>query len=164
MMSNPSGAKRGPGGNRLCRWCGTEVVKPRICWCSDGCVHEYRIRSHSGYARSQVRKRDKGICSECGLDTIKLRRDMGRGTLEQQRQRMVWFGIKPSSHVPTLWEADHILPVAEGGGACGLENYRTLCLWHHKAATAKLHKRLAVARKAAKRAATTTLFNRPKPK
>ena len=25
------------------------------------------------------------------------------------------------------WEADHIVPVADGGGECGLDNYRLLC-------------------------------------
>lgn len=31
------------------------------------------------------------------------------------------------------WEADHIIPVFKGGGACGLNNYQTLCLNCHKA-------------------------------
>lgn len=30
------------------------------------------------------------------------------------------------------WEADHILPVFMGGGACGLENLQTLCKDCHK--------------------------------
>ena len=30
-----------------------------------------------------------------------------------------------------LWQADHIIPVAEGGGLCGLENMRTLCTFCH---------------------------------
>jgi hypothetical protein len=40
------------------------------------------------------------------------------------------------------WEADHIVPVVEGGGLCGLENYRTLCSVCHKKVTAALRKRL----------------------
>src|SRR5207248_244912 len=32
----------------------------------------------------------------------------------------------------SCWEADHIQAVAEGGGQCGLENYRTLCFICHK--------------------------------
>jgi len=43
----------------------------------------------------------------------------------------------------SLWEADHIVPVSEGGGACGLDNYRTLCLPCHKAETKLLKTRLA---------------------
>jgi len=38
----------------------------------------------------------------------------------------------------SLWQADHITPVVEGGGGRGLENLRTLCLRCHKAATAEL--------------------------
>lgn len=42
----------------------------------------------------------------------------------------------------SLWQADHIKPVVEGGGGCGLDNYRTLCLRCHKGATAELaHRR-----------------------
>lgn len=42
----------------------------------------------------------------------------------------------------TLWEADHAVPVAEGGGGCGLENYRTLCVPCHTKASAELMRRL----------------------
>lgn len=46
------------------------------------------------------------------------------------------------------WEADHIVPVAEGGGQCGPENYRTLCYRCHAEETKKLRARLAAKRKA----------------
>lgn len=29
------------------------------------------------------------------------------------------------------WHADHILPVYKGGGQCGIENFRTLCVACH---------------------------------
>lgn len=48
------------------------------------------------------------------------------------------------------WEADHIVPVIEGGGECDISNLRTLCLPCHRAETAKLARRRADARKAAK--------------
>jgi 5-methylcytosine-specific restriction protein A len=41
------------------------------------------------------------------------------------------------------WEAHHIIPVSEGGGQCGLENYQTLCIACHKIETAKLARRRA---------------------
>jgi hypothetical protein len=41
-----------------------------------------------------------------------------------------------------LWDADHILPVAEGGGECDLDNIRTLCLLCHRTATKELRARL----------------------
>lgn len=31
------------------------------------------------------------------------------------------------------WQADHILPVRDGGGCCGLENIQTLCRYCHEA-------------------------------
>jgi hypothetical protein len=49
-----------------------------------------------------------------------------------------------------LWEADHIVPVVEGGGECGIENYRTLCIACHRAETAKLAARRAVKRRGEK--------------
>lgn len=51
--------------------------------------------------------------------------------------------------VRSLWDADHILQVKEGGGECGLDNYRTLCLWCHKRATALYAKERAERRKVA---------------
>lgn len=51
-----------------------------------------------------------------------------------------------SSH-SVRWEADHIVPVAEGGGSCGLANYRTLCIKCHGVESGKLRKRLNQRRK-----------------
>lgn len=41
-----------------------------------------------------------------------------------------------------LWQADHRIPVAEGGGECDISNYRTLCTACHQQETAALHRRL----------------------
>lgn len=45
-----------------------------------------------------------------------------------------------------VWEADHIVPVVEGGGGCTPDGYRTLCLPCHRSETAKLATRRARAR------------------
>jgi 5-methylcytosine-specific restriction endonuclease McrA len=42
----------------------------------------------------------------------------------------------------TLWDADHIVPVIEGGGECDLENLRTLCLSCHRLAIEELRERM----------------------
>jgi hypothetical protein len=48
------------------------------------------------------------------------------------------------------WEADHIVPVVEGGGECGIDGYRTLCVPCHKTVTANLAARLAEKRRLAR--------------
>lgn len=44
------------------------------------------------------------------------------------------------------WEVDHIVPVAEGGGQCGPDNYRTLCCRCHLVVTNELRQRLRKAK------------------
>ncbi len=51
--------------------------------------------------------------------------------------------------LPT-WQADHIVPVVEGGGLCGLDGYRTLCDDCHKAETRKLAAKRAHEKRCAK--------------
>ena len=60
---------RGPNGRILCRWFNLETPPGRRTFCSDWCVHEWRLRTDPGYLRDQVFERDKGICAACGLDT-----------------------------------------------------------------------------------------------
>lgn len=57
------------------------------------------------------------------------------------------------------WDADHIVPVVEGGGECGLDNYRTLCHPCHKKATAELAKRRAEQNRKEKRIQSGDLFD-----
>jgi len=56
----------------------------------------------------------------------------------------------PKLAAGSFWQMDHRLPVAEGGGSCGLDNLRTLCTPCHAVETARLAQRLAGARKADK--------------
>lgn len=46
----------------------------------------------------------------------------------------------------SFWQADHIVPVSEGGGGCDLDGFRTLCVACHKPVTAALAARTAAAR------------------
>lgn len=48
------------------------------------------------------------------------------------------------------WEADHIVPVQDGGGACGLDNYQTLCIGCHRCKTAEQARRVAEQRRLAR--------------
>lgn len=69
--------------------------------------------------------------------------------LEQARLWLweLWTGHAVVNTHGSLWQADHVVPVSEGGGASGLDNYRTLCLPCHKAVTKELASRLAAARR-----------------
>ena len=42
------------------------------------------------------------------------------------------MAVKSITTRRSLWDADHIRPVAEGGGQCDLDNLRTLCLLCHR--------------------------------
>lgn len=138
--TDPASLPQGPNGRALCRWCSLEVPPGRRTFCSDWCVHEWRLRSDPGYLREQVLARDRGVCAQCGLDTLaehrRLRRLRGAARL---RAEIDW-GLNGNPR-KSLWDADHVLPVSEGGGECDLANLRTLCLKCHRQATAALRAR-----------------------
>ena len=131
--------ERGPNGRGICRWCGVEVPKGRRTFCGGSCVHEWRLRTDPGYLRDQVRARDRGICAICELDTIKFFRRFQKLSAAKRRGLRRRLDIHPGRR--SFWDADHIQPVAEGGGECDLSNIRTLCLWCHHDETAKLQQR-----------------------
>ena len=121
------------------------MPKGRLTFCSDFCVHEWRLRTDPGFLRDQTFARDKGVCAACGVDAaaayLELKRSRGAG-----RSRLLQhWGLKSITR-RTLWDADHIVPVAEGGGACDLSNIRTLCVRCHRDATRELRARLAMKR------------------
>ena len=131
----------GETGRCLCRWCALEVPRGRFTFCSDWCVHEWRLRSNPGYLREQVLRRDKGICSDCGVDILSAYRQIRKARGARRSELLARWGLKRATR-RSLWDADHILPVAEGGGECDLANIRTLCLLCHRKATAELRMRL----------------------
>ncbi len=129
----------------FCRWCGGKLQGRRTSWCGEDCLDEFFIRGGTGI-RHQVWLRDRGVCAECGIDI-----GSAQGYLTKLHilnfHNFAWGnkGIYKSSdwgpwwdvHL-NWWEADHIIPVIEGGGCCGLENYQTLCIRCHKEDTKKL--------------------------
>jgi 5-methylcytosine-specific restriction endonuclease McrA len=131
---------KGPYGRHLCRWCSLEVPQGRVTFCSAWCVEEWRLRSDPGYLREKVLERDRGICAGCGIDCLDAQRQLKRLRGAPRLKASLDWGLGPGSR-KSLWDADHIVPVVEGGGECDLENLRTLCLKCHRAATAELRKR-----------------------
>jgi 5-methylcytosine-specific restriction enzyme A len=132
---------KGPHGRHLCRWCSLEVPKGRLTFCSDYCVVEWRLRTDPGYVRQQVLDRDKGICAVCQADCLaEWRRIMRLRGVARHKAFLDWSLNRRFRR--SLWDADHIVPVVEGGGECDLSNLRTLCLKCHRAATTALRERL----------------------
>jgi 5-methylcytosine-specific restriction protein A len=137
----PAEVERSAAGRPLCRWCRSEVPKRRRTFCSDGCVHEWKLRTDPGYLREKVFARDKGVCAACGVDTVASRRDARKLDYAARRQFLKTWGLRENSR-KSLWDADHVVPVAEGGGQCDLSNMRTLCIKCHAVATAALRNRI----------------------
>lgn len=129
---------KGENGRCLCRWCNLEVPSSRHTFCSDWCVEEWKLRSNPGHLRERVFERDRGVCAVCAIDCVaELHRVKRLRGASRARAAAEWrIGSRKS-----LWDADHILPVSEGGGECDLSNMRTLCLKCHRAYTAQLRER-----------------------
>jgi hypothetical protein len=132
--------ERGPNGRGVCRWCHVEVPGGRRTFCSDSCVHEWKLRANPGYLRDCVLSRDRGVCAICGLDTIEFYRRFQLVPARKRRALRSQLGMHANRR--SFWDADHIVPVAEGGGECDLSNIRTLCLWCHQDSTLQLRRRL----------------------
>jgi 5-methylcytosine-specific restriction endonuclease McrA len=122
-----------------CRWCGEAIlhsdgekagtINRRRRWHPE-CVEIYNA-SDPREARRRIRRRDRGICAECRVDTYAVRREIkkiGRGRTRELRSR----GYKPRQ---SLWELDHIVPLIDGGTHDD-ENLQTLCTPCHTRKTA----------------------------
>ncbi|CAM9133832.1 unnamed protein product [Scytosiphon promiscuus] len=151
-----SAMEKGEKGFPLCRFCNEEVSSARRTFCSNGCIHEHRIRTQGSYVRKCLLTRDGGKCSVCGIDAAghykRARAAWMSGTsLASKRQTVAKemvgtpFEGKVLSEGATrrppqgkFWHADHIIPVVRGGGQCSLKNYRTLCVPCHATATKTL--------------------------
>lgn len=138
-----------------CAWCGGPGRRG-LKYCSEACVDEANIRASGTVVQSMVFRRDQGVCAACGIDCHYIKTTAARlclypfggrawGVFNPWNNRGQWGSWATTSH--QYWQADHIIPVAEGGGVCGLDNYRTLCLRCHKLDTAELAGRLADERK-----------------
>lgn len=147
----------GPRITGICTWCKGPVKKPKRYWCSDECVHEYKIRSDSAYARVHVLERDQGVCRGCGIDTVAIYEafENARKTAVADinaRFEALGFSLDLQSYERFvqprhMWEMDHITAVVEGGGSCGLDGLQTLCQRCHKAKTKEMATRRARERK-----------------
>ena len=152
-----------------CTWCGRQVTGRKVSWCSKACVEAFRQVNDPEHIRRLIYRRDHGVCRCCGFDTDKLLRilwwSITSNSLPRARspktllRKLRWQHLG-DIHIHELsqqlfgcslrrvpWEADHIVPVVEGGGQQGLSSYRTLCLLCHKIRTRRLARRLAQQRR-----------------
>jgi 5-methylcytosine-specific restriction protein A len=144
--ADPGTLPRGSNGRCLCRQCGLEVPKGRRTFCGGPCVEEWRLKTDPSFLRNRVWKRDKGRCARCGLRCRDLEKSLGllRQVLSRLGQSRLYGSLRKALKVQSrhsLWDADHIRAVAEGGGECGLENMQTLCLWCHRDKTSAVRRR-----------------------
>lgn len=132
-------------GRWVCVWCGKLLTGRKMKYCSVQCRKEVEIRCGVG-VRWAVRDRDKEVCARCGCDCRSItnalhqlqfgvsrmapRRYKRRGHLADA------LGLTPLELDKSLWEAHHKKAVKDGGGACGLDNFETICIWCHKKETA----------------------------
>lgn len=129
-------------GFTACRWCEGDVKPPKRTMCSPECVHEILIRTNNRYMREFIYNRDKGICSICNIDTKKIAKTALTLFGDERIQYLKEHKITPKRKIwkrkfgGGLWDADHIIAVKDGGGCCGADNIRTLCISCHKTRTA----------------------------
>lgn len=131
---------KGSQGRNLCRWCNLEVPQGRFTFCSQFCVEEWRLRTDPGFLRDRAFERDRGLCALCGVDAHAAWRELRQSRGVKRVRLLTRWGMKSLSR-RTLWDADHILPVVEGGGECDLLNIRTLCILCHRKVTSELRGR-----------------------
>lgn len=134
-------------GRRLCCHCGAPIGKGRRDWCSDECAQRYLIATgDQGACRRWIRdaqnpgwrtRSNPGhlqvVCELCRVDCAPL-----------TPPPLLCHGYWPAT--PLRWEADHRVPIVEGG-ALAPENLRCLCRSCHKRVTAELRARLAARRR-----------------
>ena len=162
--ANPSEAfpnRKDADGRPLCAVCGKVLSGRARRYCSLKCREQCHVATMPSLARLRVHQRDHGICANCGCDTEKLARIIqlaggdkwaGWRILSQDWQDVHNLTMEMGFTTLHFWEMDHIIPVSEGGGLCGLDNLRTLCVPCHRAETR------ALARRRAQRNLTTPLF------
>jgi len=135
---------------KLCAYCGGDLSAasrlPGVSstYCSRECAEQGRLkRGWGNQLRAQLFALEGGVCRLCSVDGHAL---FTRVLALEPAERLNalcnanWKLPKSAKALDRLlqnpkegdfWQADHILAVAEGGGSCGIENLRTLCVPCH---------------------------------
>lgn len=139
-----------------------DISNPSLLFCSIKCENDMKVKSSGGAIRSQIMKRDRGVCEICKLNCTKLIQRLqaiekegdeeGEDSWRTRRARLLEEsypeftsrltkaqknGLIDRALSGKAWQADHIVGVFEGGGRCTLANMWTLCTACHREVTAQ---------------------------
>ncbi|PBJ74097.1 SNF2 DNA repair protein [Trypanosoma cruzi cruzi] len=120
------------------------IEKDTDMFCSGRCRAAFYIKRSGSVARRSLREADKGICVHCQVDCEMLCSLLGAATTWKEREAILDRMHPQMRQYPTLfrrivenpvagniWNADHILPVSQGGGEATMDNLQTLCVACH---------------------------------
>ena len=129
-------------GRSLCRTCHEVIPKGRRAYCSEPCHWEYMIKHSPEFAAAMFREKYGARCAGCGRDE----------EVEHDLWLQASLVLKPSGLLHYLlpfkaFPLDHVRPVIDGGGSCGMENYRLLCPKCHTGITATFNRDRAARRR-----------------
>ncbi len=139
-----------------CVRCAAPVPKGRQRYCSPDCSVRHVNKRPIGYVvRKMLRERDGCVCALCGINASKKRDQFYAKRWDAMKRKERFdaiatakkLGIPPAflkiRRMRSWWDADHIQPIVLGGGNCGLDNFRTLCVPCHIEVTNMLRAELA---------------------
>lgn len=151
------------GGEPLCQYCrqfclnagGDNPQTMKDLFCSFTCLDIYLGKTSAAFIREALFDLERGVCSMCKLDCYGLVKKI-RILQRPMREKHIVQAAPAFANFPNLikrlvekpcggnaWHADHITAVYEGGGECGLENLRTLCVVCHLKVTNEQKRRWA---------------------
>ncbi|KAL7704882.1 SNF2/RAD54 related DNA helicase [Lotmaria passim] len=113
-------------------------------FCGGKCREEFYFRRSSSAIRRTVASVDKSICAHCHVDCETLCTALAAATGRKSRLKVIQTLHPHLLQFPALcervvahpepgnvWQADHVTPVASGGGEALLDNVQTLCILCH---------------------------------
>lgn len=124
-------------GERLCPCgCGGKPQTRRHKWATAECLRAVLVRfkvlkGDGATIRRLLWKRDGGVCRGCGVVCWGGKPTTREHGAAQDKERHAWRS-QGLPWRPEHWQADHIIPVEQGGGACELDGFQTLCVRCHR--------------------------------
>ncbi|CAM9153911.1 unnamed protein product [Discosporangium mesarthrocarpum] len=118
-------------------------LRGRDRFCSKVCQEKFGVQTGKAL-RAAVYERDRGVCEGCKRDTTRMVEELQATPSHLDRLHLLKtldarFELRHELlnrliHNPcagNAWNADHVVAVFEGGGECGVDNLRTLCVLCH---------------------------------